>query len=355
MSMRRRLALRSWLLPLWLAAGIGSAMVPAHADVAFVGTTADSRSASVNEAAGRDDAAQFQALQRYIGDKYRVPLKAVRSVIDAARDVGQSRQLDPLLLLAVMAIESSFNPKAQSHKGAQGLMQVMTRIHRARFEPHGGVKTAFKPAVNIDVGAQILQECIDRRGSVAAGLSCYVGMPGKSSRYGQKVLAEFERLRAVIGTSAPTLLAATEAPAPPSVLVASAEGAAPVVVVGPDPAEASAEATPDAAAAPPSSTSATALAAAEVAVAETRVAEAEAPAESRVAVAKIEERTEPQLAAADTEGQAVAVAAAGPIDGPVIDPGQVIQAPPISRFVEADAPRLARTLLGIIDDDPIDL
>src|SRR5690606_326455 len=99
MSVRRRLALRSWLLPLWLAAGVGSAMVPAYAEVTVVGTTADSRSASVNEAAGRDDAAQLKALQHYIGDKYQVPLKAVKSVIEAARDVGQSRQLDPLLLL----------------------------------------------------------------------------------------------------------------------------------------------------------------------------------------------------------------------------------------------------------------
>jgi len=347
MSMRRRLAIRSWLLPLALAAGIGSAMAPAHAEVAFVGTTADSRSASVNEAAGRDDAAQLQALQRYIGDKYQVPLKAVRSVIDAARDVGQSRQLDPLLLLAVMAIESSFNPKAQSHKGAQGLMQVMTRIHRARFEPHGGVKAAFKPAANIDVGAQILQECIDRRGSVAAGLSCYVGMPGKSSRYGQKVLAEFERLRAVIGSEAATLLAATEAPTPPSVLVASAEGAAPVMVVGPEASDAPAAA---------EAAGATALAATEAPAAQAPVTVAavgtpaqavadvaEAPPESSLTVAD---------AAAPSPESAVALAA---IEGPVIDPAQVIQAPPISRFVEADGPRLARTLLGIIDDDPIDL
>jgi len=330
-------------------------MVPAYAEVTVVGTTADSRSASVNEAAGRDDAAQLKALQRYIGDKYQVPLKAVKSVIEAARDVGQSRQLDPLLLLAVMAIESSFNPKAQSHKGAQGLMQVMTRIHRARFEPHGGVKAAFKPAANIDVGAQILQECIDRRGSVAAGLSCYVGMPGKSSRYGQKVLAEFERLRAVIGSGAPTLLAAAEAPAPPSVLVASAEGAEPVVVVGPEAApgdgassSAASESDPAVAGA---AQAATRLAEAEAPGASlTVVAENDAPASTLVAAATLDE---PPGSGAATEAgeQAVAVAAAGP----VIDPAQVIQAPPISRFVEADAPRLARTLLGIIDDDPIDL
>src|SRR5690606_31499374 len=121
--------------------------------------------------------------------------------------------MDPLLPLAVMAIESSFNPKAHSSKGAQGLMQVMTRIHRKRFEPHGGLKVALKPEVNIDVGAQMLHECIDRRGSVSGGLTCYVGAAGQNSRHGKRVLAEFERLQAVVS-------AESAVPAPASTLVA---------------------------------------------------------------------------------------------------------------------------------------
>ena len=157
-------------------------------------------------AAGTKDA-HAKALQSYIADKYRVSAGTVRSVVETAWNVGGSMQMDPLLLLAVMAIESSFNPRAESGMGAQGLMQVMTRIHRDKFEPFGGIKTAWHPEVNINVGAQILQECINRRGSVAAGLTCYVGSPGTASSYGRKVLAERDRLRALMPVEAEVLTA----------------------------------------------------------------------------------------------------------------------------------------------------
>lgn len=139
-----------------------------------------------------------EALHEYISKKYRVPSSAVRALVETAWDVGGNKKLDPLLLLAVMAIESSFNPFAESHVGAQGLMQVMTRIHRKKFEPYGGARAAWRPDANIAVGAQILQDCIARRGSVPGGLTCYVGSPGTASAYGRKVLAERGRLEAAM-------------------------------------------------------------------------------------------------------------------------------------------------------------
>lgn len=152
---------------------------------------------------------QLRALQEYIGSKYKVPTKSVRSLVDTAWEVGGAMKLDPLLLLAVMAIESSFNPRAESHMGAQGLMQVMTRIHHKKFEPFGGRKAAWAPDANINVGAQILKDCIERRGSVPGGLTCYVGSAGTSSQYGRKVLAERKRLEATLAPgAAPTLLVA---------------------------------------------------------------------------------------------------------------------------------------------------
>ncbi len=157
--------------------------------------------------AGDDAGNPVGALQDYIADKYRVSTGTVRSAIEAAWSVAGAKQMDPLLLLAVMAVESSFNPRAESGRGAQGLMQVMTRVHRDKFEPFGGVKTAWHPEVNINVGAQILQDCISRRGSVPAGLTCYVGSAGKSSSYGRKVLAERDRLRAVLPGEGEILMA----------------------------------------------------------------------------------------------------------------------------------------------------
>jgi hypothetical protein len=163
----------------------------------------------VDQAGNQKPHGRLRALQDYIGSKYNVPTRSVKSLVDTAWEVGGAMKLDPLLLLAVMAIESSFNPRAESHMGAQGLMQVMTRVHHKKFEPFGGRKAAWAPDANINVGAQILKDCIERRGSIPGGLTCYVGSPGTSSQYGRKVLAERKRLEAALTPSgAPSLLVA---------------------------------------------------------------------------------------------------------------------------------------------------
>ena len=74
-----------------------------------------------------------------------------------------------------MAVESSFNPFAQSPVGAQGLMQVMTKVHNDKYEAFGGNLAAFDPVTNLRVGVQVLKECIARAGCLEAGLRFYVG------------------------------------------------------------------------------------------------------------------------------------------------------------------------------------
>jgi hypothetical protein len=133
---------------------------------------------------------------QYLARRYRVADEAVRVLVAAAFEVGREKKLDPLLILSVMAIESSLNPFAQSPVGAQGLMQVMTRVHTERFEPHGGEAAALDPIVNIKVGSSILRELIARGGSVERGLQLYVGagnMPDDGG-YGARVLGERSRL-----------------------------------------------------------------------------------------------------------------------------------------------------------------
>jgi soluble lytic murein transglycosylase-like protein len=98
-----------------------------------------------------------------------------------------------------MAIESRFNPFAESPVGAQGLMQVMSKVHRDKFEDHGGMKAALDPVANIRVGSLILKEYVTRGGSVEAGLKLYVGAGAFDTDfgYGNKVLAEYQRLKEV--------------------------------------------------------------------------------------------------------------------------------------------------------------
>ncbi|HUH86947.1 MAG TPA: lytic transglycosylase domain-containing protein [Pusillimonas sp.] len=144
---------------------------------------------------------QAQALRSYIARKYRIAHDVAGVLIHTVYAVAHEKQLDPLLILAVIAIESRYNPFAESHVGAQGLMQVMTRVHEEKFEPfEGGPDAALNPIANIRVGSQILHDCIRRRGSVAGGLACYVGATGPTDGgYGAKVLAERRRLSLASG------------------------------------------------------------------------------------------------------------------------------------------------------------
>lgn len=144
---------------------------------------------------------QLEALRSYISRKYRVAYDATAILVNTAYRVAHDLDLDPLLVLAVIAIESRYNPFAESHVGAQGLMQVMTSVHKDKFEAFGGGEgAALNPVANIRVGSQILRDCIDRRGSLAGGLACYVGATGPSDGgYGAKVLAERRRLALAAG------------------------------------------------------------------------------------------------------------------------------------------------------------
>lgn len=142
---------------------------------------------------------QQAAVAFWLSKKYRVAAEPLSVLVAEAYQLGQRTKLDPTLILAIMAVESSFNPFAQSQVGAQGLMQVMTRVHVDKYESAGGTLAAFDPVTNMRVGVKVLQECIARAGSLEAGLRYYVGAANLDDDrgYASKVMAEHERLRLV--------------------------------------------------------------------------------------------------------------------------------------------------------------
>lgn len=136
-------------------------------------------------------------IAHHISRTYRVANDSIERFVHYAFKAAREFRLDPYLVLAVMAVESSFNPEAQSSAGAQGLMQVLTRVHTDRFEPFGGPQAAWDPVANIKVGASILSEYVRRYGDVATGLKAYVGaaLLDSDGGYGAKVMsrrAEFD-------------------------------------------------------------------------------------------------------------------------------------------------------------------
>ena len=147
-----------------------------------------------------------QAVANHLAAKYRISMTESLRYVSHAIEVANEVNLDPVLLLAIMATESSFNPNAQSRAGAQGLMQVLTRVHTEKFEPYGGTVAAFVPEANIRVGALILKACIAKSGSLEAGLRSYLGAPNASSgpnSYTYKVIAEREELNDVARNRSP--------------------------------------------------------------------------------------------------------------------------------------------------------
>ncbi len=148
-----------------------------------------------------------QRVTGWLAKRYRIAGSASQMLVGAAYEAAGEAKLDPLLILAVMAIESRFNPFAESAVGAQGLMQVMSKVHHDKFSDHGGLSAALNPVANIRVGAEILQDLIRRGGSVEAGLKLYVGAGNLDTDggYAGKVMAEHARLKAVAaGKRVPT-------------------------------------------------------------------------------------------------------------------------------------------------------
>jgi hypothetical protein len=152
------------------------------------------------------------ALAFWLARKYNIAPEPLSAMVTEAFETGPRHKLDPTLILAVVAVESGFNPFAQSPVGAQGLMQVMTQVHGEKYANFGGKLAAFDPVSNMRVGINVLQDCIVRAGSVEAGLKLYVGAANMEDDggYSAKVLAEHARLQAV-AAGRPVPAAATAA------------------------------------------------------------------------------------------------------------------------------------------------
>ena len=144
----------------------------------------------------RDLPKQQANLAYWLSKKYRVAPEPLSALVSEAYDLGPDNQIEPTLILAVMAVESGFNPFAQSNVGAQGLMQVMTKVHEQKYQGFGGALAAFDPVANVRVGVNVLKECITRAGSTEGGLKLYVGAGNlkDDQGYAAKVMAEHTRL-----------------------------------------------------------------------------------------------------------------------------------------------------------------
>lgn len=159
------------------------------------------------------DESRYRVLSGYLAQRYRVSQQVIFELVTLAHKVGRQHKLDPLLIIAIMGIESSFNPIAESPVGAKGLMQVIPKYHPEKLQPFGGEKAIFDPAANVVVGTQILKEYLRRTGNLGIALQMYAGaLDDREDVYTRRVLSERQRLHGVLARWAAPGMRANSAP-----------------------------------------------------------------------------------------------------------------------------------------------
>lgn len=117
----------------------------------------------------RPNLARIEVFRTEHKEKYR----------EIAEEAARKYGIDFNLLDAVIETESQYQPRAVSHKGAQGLMQIMPKTGWEL-----GLEDAFDPAQNIDAGARYLRAMLDRFGSTELALAAYNAGPKAVENYG---------------------------------------------------------------------------------------------------------------------------------------------------------------------------
>lgn len=129
--------------------------------------------------------AEIGKLTHFIATVYHQPAGIARRIVEAAYVHAHASGLSPMLVLAVVAKESSFKLDAQSHYGAVGLMQVVPRFHKAEIAAISHPSGLKHLESNIAAGTRILRKYIkSSHGDVNQALHRY---SGGARQYAQRV------------------------------------------------------------------------------------------------------------------------------------------------------------------------
>jgi hypothetical protein len=150
---------------------------------------------------------RYRVLAEFVAKRYHVSPVVTLDWVTFAHEAGHELGLDPLLIIAVIAVESRFNPIAESGAGAKGLMQVIPKYHTEKLEEFGGEHAVFDPQTNILVGSKILKEYLRRTGNLSVALQMYAGaLNDGEDTYTVKVMSEKQRLQQAVSTRSPCCL-----------------------------------------------------------------------------------------------------------------------------------------------------
>lgn len=162
------------------------------AQTAFVETITPSAAARSTAAPMQDLSSDQVAVTRWLSSKYKVSPEPLAALVAEAWALGERSQIAPTLILAVMAIESRFNPFASGSQGGLGLMQIEPEAQTGALSSFGGRLAAFDPLTNLRVGTRLLQGLIHDTGTLEDALRQYAQASGQgnNNQYVDRVLAE---------------------------------------------------------------------------------------------------------------------------------------------------------------------
>lgn len=165
--------------------------------------------AAAEPGASRSTAVAIQALTpeqrtvtQWLSRKYRISPEPLAALVTEAWSVGERSQVPPTLILAVIAVESNFNPFAQRSDRHRGLMQIDSQTQQDTLSRFGGPLSVFDPLTNLRVGSRALQSFIQETGSIEDGLRAYAQTSPQAadSTYTERVLSEHKQLERLVQT-----------------------------------------------------------------------------------------------------------------------------------------------------------
>lgn len=133
------------------------------------------------------------AVARWLSRRYKIAAEPLAALITEADALGTNTQLPPNLILAIMAVESSFNPYTMGTKGAMGLMQIVPDQLKSSLNQFGGKLATYDPLTNMRLGTRQLQALVQDTGSLEAGIQRYGEQSGQPDikAYLQRVVTEY--------------------------------------------------------------------------------------------------------------------------------------------------------------------
>ena len=125
-----------------------------------------------------------------LADKYKIMENAAEHIVNSAFEAGRRNGVDPMLVLAVAATESRFNPISQSGSGAMGMMQVIPKYHYDAIAASGGMDSLMDIRKATYAGSAVLKKYMNKaKGNAELALTLYNGSISDESRsYAKKVL-----------------------------------------------------------------------------------------------------------------------------------------------------------------------